>query len=136
VLSGIMNVPSRGAPPPPRSPGGPGPGSLTAGQRLYPDQQISSASGDAVLHYQTDGNLVLYAANGTPLWASDTVGSGAGRAELQTDGNFVIYDGAGVPIWDTGTQAAGGYLTVQTGGYLMLYDASHVGIWWTGSGTP
>ncbi len=136
VLSGIMNVPSRGAPPPPPPPGGPGPGSLTAGQRLYANQEIWSASNDTVLRYQGDGNLVLYAADGTPLWASDTAGASAGRAELQTDGNFVVYDGAGVPVWDTGSDAPGGYLTVRTGGYLMLYDASSVGIWWTGSGTP
>ncbi len=136
VLSGIMNVPSRGAPPPPPPPGGPDSGSLTAGQRLYANQELWSSSGDAVLRYQGDGNLVLYAANGTPLWASDTAGSSAGLAEMQTDGNFVVYDGAGVPIWDTGSYAPGGYLTVRPGGYLMLFDASHVGIWWTGSGTP
>lgn len=136
VLSGIMNVPSRGAPSPPPPPGGPDSGSLTAGQRLYANQELWSSSGDAVLRYQGDGNLVLYAANGTPLWASDTAGSSAGLAEMQTDGNFVVYDGAGVPIWDTGSYAPGGYLTVRPGGYLMLFDASHVGIWWTGSGTP
>jgi len=136
VLSGIMNVPSRGAPSPPPPLGGPDSGSLTAGQRLSANQELWSSSGDAVLRYQGDGNLVLYAANGTPLWASDTAGSSAGLAEMQTDGNFVVYDGAGVPIWATGSYAPGGYLTVRPGGYLMLFDASHVGIWWTGSGTP
>ena len=131
-----MNVPSRGAAPPPPVPGGPGPGSLTGGQRLYAHQEVWSATGDAVLRYQGDGNLVLYAANGTPLWASDTAGASAGRAEMQTDGNFVVYDGDDVPIWDSGSYAPGGYLTVRPGGFLMLFDASNVGIWWTGSGTP
>ncbi len=136
VLTGVMGVPARGAAPPPPPPGGPGPGSLTSGQRLLPGNELWSADGSAVLRYQTDGNLVVYAADGTALWASDTSGASAGRAEMQTDGNFVVYDAAGVPLWASDTYAPGGYVTVRNGGFLMLYDAAHVGIWWTGSGTP
>ncbi len=136
VLSGVMGVASRGAAPPPPVPGGPGPGSLTGGQRLYANQEVRSANGAAVLRYQPDGNLVLYGSGGSVLWASDTAGTSAGRAELQTDGNFVVYDGGGVPIWATDSFAPGGYLTVRDEGFLMLYDAFNVGIWWTGSGMP
>ncbi|HUU33919.1 MAG TPA: hypothetical protein VMW48_07625 [Vicinamibacterales bacterium] len=136
VLTGVMGVPSRGAPPPPPPPGGPGPSSLTGGQRLYADQEVRSANGDATLRYQGDGNLVLYGTGGAVLWASDTAGASAGRAEMQTDGNFVIYDAGDVPVWAAESNAAGGYLTVRDEGFLMLYNAGHVGIWWTGSGTP
>lgn len=135
VLSGVMGVPSRGAPPPPPPPGGIPPGSLTPGQRLYPDQEMRAAGNGAVLRYQSDGNLVLYGPGGAVLWASDT-GGAAGRAEMQTDGNFVIYDASDTPVWATDTYAPGGYLTVRDEGFLMLSTAQHVGIWWTGSGTP
>lgn len=135
VLSGVMGVPSRGAPPPPPPPGGIPPGSLLPGQRLYADQEIRSAANGAVLRYQSDGNLVLYGSGGAVLWASDT-GGAPGRAEMQTDGNLVIYDASGTPIWATDTYAPGGYLTVRDAGFLMLYTAQHVGIWWTGNGTP
>lgn len=136
VLTGVMGVASRGAAPPPPVPGGPGPGSLTAGQRLYANQEVRSANGAVVLRYQPDGNLVLYGSGGSVLWTSDTSGTSAGRAEMQTDGNFVIYDAGNVPIWATDSYAPGGYLTVRDEGFLMLYDGANVGIWWTGSGTP
>ena len=136
VLTGVMNVTARGAAPPPPPIGGPGPGSVTGGQRLYADQEWRSANGAVTLRYQSDGNLVLSDLGGTPLWASDTVGSSTGYTELQTDGNFVIYDASGSPIWATATNAPGGYLTVHAEGYLMLYNSSNVGLWWTGCGSP
>lgn len=141
VLTGLLGVAPRGAAPPPPAPGGGGgngggAGSLTGGQRLYPDQQFTSAGGSVALRYQSDGNLVLYGANGTALWASGTSGTSAGRAEFQADGNFVIYTGGGTPIWATDTYAPGGYLQLHDAGYFMVYDASNVGIWWSGSGNP
>jgi D-mannose binding lectin len=48
------------------------------------------------LQYQGDGNLVLYNAYSTPLWATGTSGpdycaSGRCRAQFQGDGNLVLY---------------------------------------------
>jgi hypothetical protein len=42
---------------------------------------------------QGDGNLVLYDANGTPTWNTQTSGVGIGPWEvvMQTDGNLVLY---------------------------------------------
>jgi pimeloyl-ACP methyl ester carboxylesterase len=138
VLTGTMGVIARGAAPPPPPPGGggsTGPGTLTAGQRLYPDQQVVSADGSVALRYQSDGNLVLYGGGGAVLWDAGTWGHSAGRAEMQTDGNFVIYDGSGVPIWATGTSASGAYVRVHGEGYLMVHDTAGVGLWWSGSGS-
>jgi len=138
VLTGVMDVKARGAAPSPPSGGGGGSGAgvLSGGQRLYPDQQIVSANGSVALRYQSDGNLVLYGANGDVLWDTATWGSGAGRAEMQTDGNFVVYDAQGTPVWASDTQGSGVYLKVHDAGYVMVHDASDVALWWSGSGEP
>ncbi|MGE0359200.1 MAG: hypothetical protein AB7H93_00390 [Vicinamibacterales bacterium] len=137
VLTGLMGVVARGAaPPPPSGGGGGGSDGLSAGQRLYPDQQVVSADGAVALRYQSDGNLVLYGTGGQVLWDTATWGHSAGRAEMQQDGNFVVYDAGGVPVWASGTAAAGAYLRVHDDGYVMVHDASGVGLWWSGSGEP
>lgn len=138
VLTSVMGVTTRASAPPPPPAGGTGggAGSLTAGMRLYPDQQVVSPGGSVALRYQSDGNLVLYASGGVVLWASDTDGFSAGHATLQGDGNFVVYDAQGIPRWASGTSAAGAYLQVHDAGYAMVHDVSGVGLWWTGSGTP
>ncbi len=138
VLTGIMGVTTRASapPPPPTGGSGSGPGTLTAGMRLYPDQEVLSPGGGVALRYQPDGNLVLYGTGGLVLWASDTDGFSAGRAELQTDGNFVVYDAADVPRWASGTFAPGAYLRVHDGGHAMVHDPAGVGVWWTGSSNP
>ncbi|TDC34973.1 RICIN domain-containing protein, partial [Micromonospora sp. KC213] len=45
----------------------------------------------ARLTNQRDGNLVLYRADGTPVWASGTHGNGPSTLKLQKDGNLVLY---------------------------------------------
>jgi hypothetical protein len=52
---------------------------------------------------QADGNLVVYNADATPVWASNTAGNPGSRLIVQDDGNVVIYAPDGIPIWDTGT---------------------------------
>jgi hypothetical protein len=57
----------------------------------------------ARIMYQTDGNLVVYAAGGfTPLYNTSTGGTSPGRLLLQDDGNLVIYDGSNTPVWNIG----------------------------------
>jgi len=56
----------------------------------------------------TDGNLVVYNADGNPVWASNTAGYDGAFVIVQSDGNFVMYysgDGGAswyIP-WATGT---------------------------------
>lgn len=54
---------------------------------------------------QTDGNLVIYESNGTtPIWASNTAGSGAKNfLAMQPDANVVLYTSTGTPVWASGT---------------------------------
>jgi hypothetical protein len=46
---------------------------------------------------QLDGNLVIYAANATPVWSTNTF-AGSSTLVVQNDGNIVLY-GPGGPVW-------------------------------------
>ena len=48
---------------------------------------------------QPDGNLVLYDANTSPLWATSTTGHGGAYFALQLDGNLVVYSPDNRPLW-------------------------------------
>jgi pimeloyl-ACP methyl ester carboxylesterase len=117
------------------SPGGGGTGgapqsTLTADERLYPGQAVWSPNGSHSLHYQGDGNLVLYGPSG-PVWSSDTHTTSAGFATMQGDGNFVVYDASGQPVWATDTAGLpGAELRVQDDGYIVLYDAGGHVLWY------
>ncbi|MEU4689872.1 ricin-type beta-trefoil lectin domain protein [Actinoplanes sp. NPDC023714] len=57
----------------------------------------------ARLANQRDGNLVLYKADGTPIWSSNTYGQGPSTLRMQTDGNVVLYrNDNNKPIWSSG----------------------------------
>ncbi len=96
---------------------------LNAGAALGVGQQLTAVFAGYYLTLQGDGNLVLYAATGAPVWASDTVGSGAIRAIMQQDGNLVLYDETGRPKWATNTDGnEGAYASLETDGSLVLYN--------------
>jgi hypothetical protein len=78
----------------------------------YTNKQLwsSQTKGDPnVLVMQDDGNLVLYAKNGSVIWASEKTGkTGDYFLTLQDDGNLVVYQGSPngtniTPIWATNT---------------------------------
>jgi hypothetical protein len=50
------------------------------------------------LRMQADGNLVIYSANGTPVWATGTSSGNSTRLVVQNDGNVVLYSSGG-PVW-------------------------------------
>jgi hypothetical protein len=136
ALTSIMRVPPRGGPPPgggggtggdPRGP------TLGPGASLFAGQSVSSPGGGAWLSYQSDGNLVVYSASGTPLWASHTAGTSTGSATLQHDGNFVIYDGGGTAVWASHTSGHGGaWLLLQDDGVMAIHGAGGTPVWSTG----
>lgn len=116
-------------------PGGPGPGGASdemhAGESLYAGDSRTSSNGEYSLHYQGDGNLVLYRnSDGSPVWNTGTFGN-PGEAAMQGDGNFVVYNAAGQPVWSSGTVShPGAWLAVQSDGNLVLYDPYGYPIWW------
>ena len=96
---------------------------LRAGQRLYPERsEFRSPGGRAHMHYQGDGNLVIYH-DGKPVWASQTAGTEPGYVEMQHDGNFVMYDGDGNPIRHTNTAGhPGAMIQLQDDGNFVMYE--------------
>lgn len=73
---------------------------------LYANQGIYSPSGNTVLWMQGDSNLVIYSITSSgwvPLWATNTVGSGANVAYFQSDGNLVLYTPQGTAVWQSVT---------------------------------
>lgn len=103
---------------------------LKAGERLYPDTEIRSPSGQFALRYQSDGNLVLYGPYGA-IWASDTSGVGGGYVEMQVDGNLVAYPGNGAEPWASNTAGLpGSHLRLQDDGYIVIYDAGNNVVWY------
>lgn len=70
-----------------------------------PNRQVlwaTQTSTGAALAMQSDGNLVLNAANWVPIWASNTTPSSGTRLVVQGDGNLVIYNSDSVPLWAQG----------------------------------
>ncbi|SLD06754.1 putative mannose-specific lectin [Mycobacteroides abscessus subsp. massiliense] len=81
---------------------------------------------------QDDGNLVL-TEGGSPIWASDTSGHSAGRAEVQSDGNFVVYDNGGGALWSSNTEGRSDVkLVLQDDRNLVLYSGAD-SVWSSGT---
>lgn len=86
---------------------------------------------DARLEWQSDGNLVLYAkADGLPLWASSTGGSGY-TLDYQGGGNLVVYPAGTTTnfIWQSSTGAANYGKLALVGKVLHVLDASGKSVW-------
>jgi hypothetical protein len=134
----VTNIPSNywdiqtPAPTPPSSGAA---GTMTGGSTLNPGDSLYSPSGNVMMSYQGDGNLVVYN-NGNPVWSSGTAGVGTpGYASMQGDGNFVVYDSLGSPVWSSGTAGSyGAYLGLSDAGGFALFQSGGTAIWWTATG--
>jgi hypothetical protein len=108
---------------------------LSYNEQLNVDESITSQDGRFKLVLQADGNLVLYWPN-RPMWATNTVESGASAAKFQSDGNFVLYKD-GTPIWASNTAGNPGALVVmQDDGNLVVYTTSGTPLWAAGVPPP
>jgi len=66
---------------------------------------------------QGDSNLVLYTAANAPVWASDTVGSGATELRLNDDGTLALYQGTDA-VWSVPSNSAtGGKIQSKQGSF-------------------
>ncbi|WP_457062152.1 LysM peptidoglycan-binding domain-containing protein [Mycobacteroides abscessus] len=107
---------------------------LTQGQKLDSGQSLTSNNGAYTLTLQDDGNLVL-TEGGSPVWASDTSGHSASRAEVQSDGNFVVYDNGGGALWSSNTEGRTDVkLVLQDDRNLVLYSGAD-SVWSSGTQT-
>jgi hypothetical protein len=64
---------------------------LTEGQKLGKGESLTSNNGAYTLTLQDDGNLVLAAARGEAVWATNTNGQNVERAEVQTEACVLIF---------------------------------------------
>ena len=80
---------------------------------------------------QSDGNLVIYKTDVGPIWATNTMGSGANRAAMQDDGNFVLYAPNYVPKWASGTWGKpDNFLLLQDDGNMLIYAMGAPTVQW------
>ncbi|MBC7741556.1 MAG: hypothetical protein H7061_05135 [Bdellovibrionaceae bacterium] len=97
--------------------------------QLTLEMNQSKSINSMTLKLQADGNLVLYAANHSVLWESDTSGSCSQNCKLafQEDGNLVLYRD-GKPYWASNTTGSGNKLrfTDEPPYVSMLDSNSHV----------
>lgn len=122
------------APPPPPPPTqAEGCGGLASNESLAAGQTMSSCNGRYALAHQSDGNVVLYGADGGARWSTGTHGTSTSAFVMQGDGNLVLYGAAGQPLWDSGTNGdAGATLGVQDDGNLVIYGP-FTALWTSGT---
>lgn len=110
--------------------------SLASSHTLGVDEPLVSDDGTYRFVLQTDGNLVLYKriydGRMRPLWASNTVGSGAITCSMQADGNLVLYDSAHHPKWASNTAGStGSSLIIQDDGNAVICRPNRSPVWTT-----
>jgi hypothetical protein len=100
---------------------------------LFVGDTLYSPGGKIFLSMQGDSNLVLYNTTTSglvPLWATNTVGSGANHVYFQSDGNFVLYTATGTPVWSSGTSHNPcASLAVTDAGKVTITNSSGTIVW-------
>lgn len=82
-------------------------GTFAANTSFAKDTKYYSADNRYFLHFQADGNLVMYKVTGsnsfTPIWNTHTNGKAVKSCNFQADGNLVLYDYTNKAVWDAYT---------------------------------
>ncbi|OAE33628.1 hypothetical protein AXG93_4689s1140 [Marchantia polymorpha subsp. ruderalis] len=106
---------------------------LLEGFYLAPKQEIVERPFS--LKMQSDCNLVLYANNVRPVWATDTMNQGEDcYFLLQADGDGVIWTGDGRALWRTNTAGMNNgphFIKMQCDGNVVMYTAVGYPLWAT-----
>lgn len=101
---------------------------LQRNETLTTNQWLASPAGRLVM--QDDGNLVLYAAQNTAIWASNTGGNRGAYLALQGDGNAVVISSTGRPLWASGTNNRGvTQFVLQNDGNLVALTNTNAPAW-------
>ncbi len=78
--------------------------------------------------FNTDGNLVFYASDGTKLWQSGTGGKGVEVCFPDSTGDLVINDADNKAVWSSETNDEGGYLVLNNCTVAIL-DSDGTAVW-------
>jgi hypothetical protein len=97
---------------------------LKTGEQLQSGQSLASENGCFSFVMQGDGNLVLYAKGGAPIWNAGTTGKQGNVLIMQGDGNLVMYASGGQPVWNSQTQGSNATLIMQNDGNAVVYTGS------------
>jgi PASTA domain len=110
---------------------------LTANEGLAVGGSLRSPNG-FVLALQADGNLVVYAQHGLPLWASNTAGhTDVWYLQMEPDGNLVLHDQNDLAMWTSGTDGHPGASAVMLDdGDFVINDAAGSPLWATDTVVP
>lgn len=107
---------------------------LRAGEQLQLNSCLQSQNEQYQFWMQSDGNLVLYNAQGNAIWQT-LPKLGAKKLVMQWDGNLVILDEHDQPLWSSGTGNQGpAYLLVQDDGNVVIYQPCSRPLWSTKGG--
>lgn len=110
--------------------------SLVAGDSPSPRSLTSDNEQYSVI-MQDDGNLVMYPLpGGSAIWATNTGGLGAHRADMQDDGTLVLYHPDGSAVWAAGGsgQGPGSRLVMQDDRNLVVYNQNDELTWASDTG--
>jgi len=102
---------------------------------LLQNYAVWAPSGRAMFVHQSDGNVVLYRADGKALWATNTSGRSTSYLQMQPGGNMVLVDTANATIWSSQTHTAGAYFILQDDCNGVIYDEASNALWSTGTST-
>lgn len=111
-------------------------------RNFYRGQFINVACQDKYVHFQNDGNLVVYRYNysarkweakwATGTWDGATPEMRAARFSIQADGNIVLYNAQNKAIWATMTNGNRNVqLAMQNDGNWVVYTSDGRPIWAT-----
>jgi RHS repeat-associated protein len=109
---------------------------LNAGSTLQDGQTMWSPTRQYRVTMQTDGNLVIYTAGGSPVWGSGTNPHSGLMLTLQNSGELGIHDNYGTVKWTSYTSPSSeDTLTLQDDGDLVLKEGTGT-LLWSSSGAP
>lgn len=69
---------------------------------------------NSTLNLTDDGNLVIFNANGSSVWSTNTSGRGVVGFELRNDGNLVLYDENYKTVWQSFDHPTDSLLVAQS----------------------
>ncbi|TSD10857.1 peptidoglycan DD-metalloendopeptidase family protein [Curtobacterium sp. KBS0715] len=106
-------------------------GSVPAGTKLLPGDQVTSPNGQFRLIMQGDGNLVEYGIGNRVLWASNTAGSSNVYAVVGRDRALdIMRNGKRVARWASAGRANSTALAVRADGTMALLAGTTVVVKW------